>query len=53
MLPTISDGEKVLIRRCEKEPKEGDIVLYIAKNELKLHRIIGTSGKGFFIVKGD
>lgn len=53
MYPAILDGEKVVISCLNCSPAVGDVILYKAKSELKLHRIVKKKCNGMFSVKGD
>lgn len=53
MNPTVLDGEKVVISCYNYKPMVGDVVLYKAKGELKLHRIVDEKVSDVFSIKGD
>jgi len=55
MLPSINNGEKVIIKKCDTY-KIGDIVAYYIKDESKydiiVHRLVFVR-KSYFLAKGD
>ena len=58
MFPFLLDGDQVIIEKADpKDLRVGDIVMYIRKNLMIVHRIIkiytNSEGRRLFIIKGD
>ena len=53
MAPFFKDGEKVFVRFEHIKPNLGEIILFFAKEEYVLHRVVKLMSNGFCITKGD
>lgn len=53
MFPILKNREKVRIRFYQKKPKVGDIILFFAKGEYVIHRIVSQFSNEQYVTKGD
>lgn len=53
MTPSLRKEDKIYIRFDRRKPHIGDIVLFWAKGEYILHRIVNLLPNGLYITKGD